>query len=127
MADEVGKLILIIDDDDTYRSSLNAVLRQQGFQTRTAVNGKEGVRLYREQPADLVITDLHMPEQEGLETIRILKEHSPSIRIIAISAGLTGKEINFLNIAERFGAQAVLQKPFDLEELVATVNRTLDL
>jgi DNA-binding response OmpR family regulator len=125
MADEAGKLVLIIDDDDTYRSSLDAALRQQGFQTQTAVNGKEGVRQYREQPADLVITDLHMPEQEGLETIRILKEHSPDVRIIAISAGLTGKEVNFLNIAERFGAQAVIEKPFSLQELVATVNKAL--
>ena len=80
-------LILIIDDDDQIRRVLRKTLERDGYDVADAPNGKEGIRLYRENPADLVITDIIMPEKEGIETIRELRRDFPEVKIIAISGG----------------------------------------
>jgi len=117
--------ILIIDDDDMFRDVLAAALEQSGHQVRQATNGIEGLQMFRAQPAELVITDIVMPEKEGLDTIRDLRRDFPQARIIAMSGGLAHDPKLYLHMAEKFGAAAVLAKPFHLGDLQRVVTETL--
>jgi CheY-like chemotaxis protein len=119
--------VLLIDDDDQFRSMLRQVLGREGHEVVEARNGKEGIALYRATPADLVISDILMPEQEGLQTIRELRAEFPAVKIIAVSGGGVHGTMNFLKAAKLFGAQRTLWKPFDLDELRQTVREVLDL
>jgi len=115
--------ILLIDDDDDFRNMLRTALEQDGYVVEEARNGHEGSQCYRTAPADLVILDLLMPQQEGLETIQTLRQEFPEVKIIAISGG-TGR-LNFLPLARRFGALRTLQKPFTLQQLHDAVREIL--
>lgn len=117
--------ILVIDDDDIFRDVLVSALRQAGHAVREAGDGNEGLRLFHEQPAELVITDIVMPEKEGLDTIRDLRREFPAARIVAMSGGLAHDPKLYLHMAEKFGATAVLAKPFQLAELYKTVDAAL--
>ncbi|MBA4135836.1 MAG: response regulator [Opitutus sp.] len=117
--------ILVIDDDDIFRDVLVSALVHAGHSVRQATNGVEGLRMFHEQPAELVITDIVMPEKEGLDTIRDLRREFPTARIIAMSGGLAHDPRLYLHMAEKFGAAAVLAKPFNLAELNQTVNAAL--
>jgi two-component system chemotaxis response regulator CheY len=115
--------ILVIDDDDDFRSMLRTALEQDGYVVEEARNGHEGSQRYRTAPADLVLLDLLMPDQEGLETIRTLRQAFPAVKIIAISGG-TGR-LNFLPLAQMFGALRILQKPFTLHQLQEVMREVL--
>lgn len=117
--------ILIIDDDDVFRDVLASALEHSGHVVRQAANGVEGLQLFHQQPAELVITDIVMPEKEGLDTIRDLRREFPRARIIAMSGGLAHDPKLYLHMAEKFGAQAVLAKPFPLAELKKVVDAAL--
>ncbi|HXR88538.1 MAG TPA: response regulator [Stellaceae bacterium] len=119
------KKILIIDDDATVRYTLRRILLSAGYAVLDAPNGKKGVQLFQLEPADLVITDIIMPEQEGIETIIELKSREPQTRIIAISGGGRTGARDLLHMAERLGADAVLHKPFDTAELIKAVKEKL--
>lgn len=99
------------------------MLRLTGHDVVVAANGKEGLDQLRLQPAELVITDLFMPEKEGLETIRELRRDFPNIGIIAMS-GEPGMP-SLLGIAKRFGALKTIEKPFDRNEMMAAVQEVL--
>jgi len=79
--------ILVIDDDIQILEMLGQTLEREGYEVVDALDGKEGMRLYREAPTDLVITDIVMPEKEGVETIMELKRDFPDVKIIAMSGG----------------------------------------
>src|ERR1051326_6890432 len=115
--------ILVIDDDKAVCYTLARVLATRGYEVITAPEGKTGVEMFRAHHPDLVITDLIMPEQEGMETIRQIRSESSDVKIIAISGG--GRLCNFdmLPIAERMGADDILHKPFDAQELLQRVGR----
>ena len=113
--------ILIIDDDDPARFALRAILEHADHEVLEASNGLEGVKRFREEAPDLVITDILMPEKEGLETIQELRRDFPQIRIIAIS----GSGANYLSWAEEFGALRTFLKPFDRKEILAAVQDLL--
>ena len=115
--------ILVIDDDDDFRSMLCMALERAGYTAEEARNGQEGVRCHRTEPVDLVITDILMPEQEGLETIQALRQEFPAIKIIAISGGMG--RLNFLPLAKKLGALQTLQKPFALQQLYDVVREVL--
>jgi CheY-like chemotaxis protein len=117
--------ILIIDDDDMFRDVLASALEQAGHQVRQATNGIEGLNLFHAQPAELVLTDIVMPEKEGLDTIRDLRREFPQARIIAMSGGLAHDPKLYLHMAEKFGATAVLAKPFQLADLKKAVDAAL--
>jgi CheY-like chemotaxis protein len=117
--------ILLIDDDHDFRSMLRTALEHDGYTVEEAQNGYEGIRRYRAAPADLVITDILMPEQEGLETIRELRQEFPAVKIIAMSGGGRTGNLNFLSLARRFGALLTLQKPFTLQEFREAVHQAL--
>ena len=118
--------ILVIDDDEQMRTLLRQVMEWAGHEVIEAGNGREGVQKYRKQPSDLVITDLIMPEKEGLETINLLKKEYPGLKIIAISGGgRIGPEV-YLPAAQELGADKVFTKPFDVHELAETVKELLN-
>jgi DNA-binding NtrC family response regulator len=115
--------ILVIDDDADMRALLEETLTSAGHEVVLAADGRQGVEQFRTRPADLVITDLYMPNQEGLETIIQLRKQAPGIRIIAMCGKPTAMPM--LSAAERLGAVAVLQKPFSPDQLLAEVEKVL--
>jgi len=120
------KRILIIEDDDLMRTIIATMLKRAGYETVMAANGIEGLLVFRSSPADLVITDLLMPEKDGLETIRELHGEFPDVPIIAMSAGSQLTALSFLPVAMRLGAKYLLPKPFDKDFLLKTVAEALN-
>lgn len=118
--------ILVIDDEDQTRNMLLQVLQRAGHEVVTARDGSEGLQLYHTTLADLIITDILMPEKEGLETIIELRREFPNVKIIAMSGGGHKGNLNFLQAAKRLGAQRTLQKPFHLQEVIQLVTEVLD-
>jgi CheY-like chemotaxis protein len=118
--------ILMIDDDDDFRDMLRRVLERVGYKVTEANNGRKGIEHVRTAPTDLIITDLLMPEQEGLETIRQLRQEFPAIKILVISGSGRIGTLDFLRVAEQFGASRSLRKPIDFQELRDTVRELLE-
>jgi CheY-like chemotaxis protein len=115
--------ILVIDDDVAVLEMVSEMLNSEGVTVLTAANGEEGMRLIRgHSEIDLVITDLIMPEKEGMETIRELKRDFPHIRILAISGGGRVSAQSYLTIAKALGADLTLGKPFVRQELLDAVH-----
>jgi CheY-like chemotaxis protein len=117
--------MLIIDDDENFRELLRLMLEQAGYEVVDACNGREGLSRYRAAPTDVVIVDLFMPEQEGLETIQALRRECPTVKIIAVSGGDRTGTLDLLPIAARLGAQRTLRKPLRLRELCDAVQAML--
>jgi DNA-binding response OmpR family regulator len=118
--------ILVVEDDPSIGRVLRIVLRQAGYQVIEARDGHEAMRLWRDQRADLVITDLHMPNKNGLEVIMELRALSPSVPIVAMTGGGRSKDIELLGDARLLGAVRTVAKPFGLEEMLAVVQQELD-
>jgi len=116
-------LILVIDDDPDVLDVIKVALESAGHEVLVAPDGQQGVKMYRARPADLIITDLFMPGQEGLETIKQLRIEFPEVSIIAISGRPTGGTM--LSVAKHLGAKAILQKPFLPAELLKAVEEAL--
>ncbi|HWE73423.1 MAG TPA: response regulator [Stellaceae bacterium] len=115
--------ILIIDDDAQMRRLLIRILKSAGHGVREASNGATGLKCFHEERPTLVITDIFMPEKEGIETIRLLRQQAPDLPILAISgSGLK----DYLNFAIQLGATAALPKPFSAERLLATVAQLVE-
>ncbi|MFH1766098.1 MAG: response regulator [Gemmatimonadota bacterium] len=113
--------ILIVDDEEMDRVLLSEILHQAGHEPRFAPNGQAALKIWKASDIDLVITDIVMPELNGLELLEALREEDPWVRVIAIS-GITAKK---LNEAARAGALAILTKPIDPRELLLEINRAL--
>jgi len=118
-------LILLIDDDELVRVTVARFLTDAGHQVTLAGNGADGLDKFGRAPFDLVITDIIMPEQEGIETIIKLRQRKERIPVIAISGGGRQRNLDFLNAAREFGADATLSKPFTGPELLAAVDAAL--
>ena len=117
--------ILLIDDDTRVLETYFLMLERAGYEVVKATSGKEGTRLFRNNPTDLVITDIIMPEKEGLETIMELRRDFPNVKIIAISGGAFLEPDDYLEMAKQFGAMRTLTKPIDQEELLEAVRECL--
>jgi DNA-binding response OmpR family regulator len=117
--------ILLIDDDEALRVALRLTLERAGYSVVVAREGGEGLQLFRRFPPDLVITDIVMEGQEGLETIQALRREAPGVKIIAMSGGGRRREDTFLDVARILGAQLTLDKPFDLQDLLTAVHTVL--
>ena len=117
--------ILVIEDDPGYAGALRRGLEEAGHRVRTAGDGEEGLRLYIARPADLVVLDLLMPRKGGLETMRDLRRGYPAARVVAISGAWQRGTGDPLHVAQLMGADGILAKPFDMEELVTLVARLL--
>ena len=118
--------ILVIDDNDKFREMLRECLANEGYDVITAADGKEGSKIYREAPTDLVITDVLMPVKDGTETIFELKKDYPSMKVIVISGGGTIDAETYLDAITAYtDIEYTFTKPFDMDEMLAAVKEIL--
>jgi YesN/AraC family two-component response regulator len=117
--------ILIIDDEAPIRSMIRLILEREGYTVAEAADGAEGIRCFREDPADLVITDLIMPNKDGIGMILDLKKEFASAKIIAMSGGGLNRPEGYLRGAQKLGAAYTLSKPINRQELLRAVKDTL--
>jgi DNA-binding response OmpR family regulator len=117
--------ILVADDDHVVRETVRQILEEAGYDVRCAADGVEALVKFREKCPDLVITDIIMPEKEGIQTILELRGEWPQGKILAISGGGRIGNADFLRMALSLGANAILAKPFDPDELLAKVEECL--
>ncbi len=126
------KKILIIDDNSIVRTTISDIIKAHGYDTVEAESGAQGIQSQKDNPADLVISDLCMPEKSGIDTIRELRSQYPNLKIIAISGGpgsenVTGFSIyeQMLQAATQAGASKTLKKPIPAEELMNEIQALL--
>jgi YesN/AraC family two-component response regulator len=117
--------VLLVDDDQFVVETLSSAITNKGHTLVTARDGKEGIRKFAEGRFDLVITDIIMPEKEGIETIMEMRRLAPGTRIVAMSGGGRTGNVDFLHMAEKLGATATLTKPIRLAEFYETLERCL--
>jgi len=118
--------VLVIDDDPTIRSLVAGILESRGHSLVQAIDGRAGIALFVKENFDLVVTDIVMPEQEGIETITAIRRVNRTVPILAISGSATiGGSGDYLRAAAALGASATLQKPFNPEAFLATVEKLL--
>jgi DNA-binding response OmpR family regulator len=122
---EAGERIMIVDDDPGIRRALKLLLSKAGYRVTQARDGLEALRLWRDHGGDLVITDLHMPEKNGIETIVELLTHTPGVPIIAMSGGGQTMRLDLLGSTTLLGTVLTIEKPFTLAEMLALVKRAL--
>jgi DNA-binding response OmpR family regulator len=120
------KSILVVDDDEYIRIMLKKLFEQEGYAVQSAENGKTAVKSIYEKPVDIVITDIIMPEKEGLETIMELRRDFPGLEIIAISGGGLIHANEYLKLAKVMGARYTFSKPLSIAELKAAVRSLLE-
>ncbi len=118
-------IILIIDDEPQIRSMLKLMLERDGYEVAEAPDGIEGIRVYRQKPADLIITDLIMPNKDGIGMIIDLKKEFPNVKIIAMSGGGLNKPEGYLKGAKKLGAACTLTKPIDRDEMLRAIKDVL--
>lgn len=116
--------ILIIDDEESIRLLLRSALEAAGYEVTEAVNGRQGLELYRSKPTDLVITDILMPELNGLDMLLELTREFLNAKVVAISGA--GGEKNVLDVAKLLGARQTFLKPFSMPQLLGAVRYELD-
>lgn len=114
--------VLVIDDEGLVRDTLRRALESAGIEVAVAADGREGLETYLANPTDVVVTDILMPEKEGIETIIELKRENPEVKIVAISGGDRAGNTDFLEMAGLFGADRILRKPFRPKELLAAID-----
>ena len=111
--------VLIIDDNELLRDTMRRAFEAAGHTASLARNGEEGVEALAARLPDVVVTDIIMPEREGVETIIAIRQAHPALPIVAISGGGRMTAMSLLDLAAKFGADATLQKPFRPKELIA--------
>jgi len=119
--------ILVVEDDNDLRAMLKVSLSRRRFTVLEAENGKEALTHFKPSVTDLVITDLIMPEEDGLKVIMRMRELKPSIKIIAISGGGKAGPGSYLNLAKALGADAIYSKPFSVNDMITKIEELLDI
>ena len=117
--------VLVIDDDAEVGEAVRRILQRAGFVVSAVMSSEQGLKIAAEQPVDVVITDIIMPDKEGLEVIMELSQEKPRPKIIAMSGGGMMEPRTYLSLAEKLGADEVIQKPFRPAELLALVEKLL--
>lgn len=118
--------ILVVDDEDSIRSLLTEVLSGAGYETFTAADGKEALSALEQHRIDLIMTDIIMPDMEGIEFInKVKRQKKLPVKIIAMSGSGNTRADTYLNLALKMGADAILGKPFSLNEVLETVKALL--
>ena len=117
--------VLIIDDDAELRTTAQHLLESEGFSVSVAANGSEALNLQRRQPADIVLTDVFMPEKDGIETIAELHREFPRAKVIVMSGSDAPRFRNVMVAARELGATRSLPKPLDAQKLIATSGSSL--
>jgi len=115
--------VLVIDDDVAVRQTIALLLEDAGIEVLQAADGMEGLKVFQRSRPDLIVTDIIMPEKEGIQTILDIRKLDQKLPIIAISGGGRIGNTDFLEIAARLGATVTLPKPFDPEVLIDMVRK----
>ena len=118
-------LIMIVDDDAHIQLALRQIVESCGHNAIEAGNGQDAIEMFGEYRPDLVITDIFMPQTDGIETIRAIRRIQPDARIIAISGGYVGSGWNYLGSVVVLGADLALQKPFTVSQLTTAIDLLL--
>jgi DNA-binding response OmpR family regulator len=118
--------ILLVDDNNELRAVIARSLKLAGHDVFTAADGKAALAILPKVTYDIVLTDIVMPDMEGLELIRSIRKINPAAKIVAMSGGGRGTAEDYLALAKKFGATATLEKPFQLDELNATIAKVLE-
>ena len=118
------KRVLIVDDNADSREILRSLLELEGYEVHLARDGEQALQLQRSAPADVVLTDIFMPDKDGVETIRDLCSEFPQTKIIAMS-GAANYKVDYLSLSLELGAAKVLRKPFDSEALLQALREVL--
>lgn len=119
-------ITLVIDDEPLMRNTIRRMLEGAGHRVVEADNGRRGLAAIEKMRFDVVVTDIIMPEMEGVETVRAIRTLAPGLPIVAMSGGGRLKNDDFLRIAECFGANQTLRKPFSKDELIAALERAME-
>jgi len=117
--------ILVVEDDIDLRGMLKTALERNSFTVFEADNGKEAIAHFKPGVTDVVITDLIMPEEDGLKVIMKIREIKPDIKLVAISGGGKAGPASYLDMAKALGADSVFYKPFSLNDLVVEIKNLL--
>jgi CheY-like chemotaxis protein len=117
-----GIRILVVDDLKDQRESLQRLLELEGYEVATASDGSQAVHAQRARPAQVLLTDIFMPGQEGIETIALFRREWPHVRIIAMSGGGEISRNGYLGVAQSIGADAALKKPFSFRALLEALD-----
>lgn len=125
MDSDLPKHILVVDDDDMMRAFIKELLIINDFKITEAANGKLGLKEFREDTPDLVITDIIMPEMEGISFIRELRSYNKDIPIIAMTGNVHGRMEEFLDISSQLGADEILRKPIKSKEFLEAINKLI--
>jgi CheY-like chemotaxis protein len=123
MSERQPKRLLVVDDDADMRLTLKLALEIAGYVVEVAANGREAVARQRESPCDVLITDIFMPDADGFEAIDAFRKQFPRTRIIVVSGGAQFTKRDYLPDAQLIGADATLQKPFDVDVLLRTLQQ----
>jgi CheY-like chemotaxis protein len=118
--------ILVIDDEVQIRTMLRQLLERSGYDVADAPDGNVAMKLHREEPADLIITDIIMPSKDGIETVCELTRAFPEVKIIAMSGGGSLSAEEYLDMAKRLGANRTLTKPIEKEDLLEAIRELLE-
>ena len=116
---------MIIDDEPAVRKTLRTYFERAGYQVAEAGDGRTALRLHAAAPADLIITDIFMPDFDGIETIRELRRVAPGVKVIVVSGGDSTGTLNMLEDAKLLGADRAFHKPLKPEELIGAVREIL--
>jgi CheY-like chemotaxis protein len=119
------KNILVIEDNENMLRMMNDLLNRSGYHVLSAIDGVAGLKAYRAEKPDLVITDIIMPDKEGLEVIMDLVKEEPRPKIIAMSGGGMMEPRTYLSLAQKLGADEVLEKPFRPADLLTLIEKLL--
>jgi DNA-binding response OmpR family regulator len=119
------KHILVIDDDESMRISMTRILERSGYEVSTALDGREGIRIFENVHIDLILTDIYMPDMDGLGVLLKLKTVDSNVKIIAMSGGSKRLGQEFLNFTKDFGAHFAIKKPFSNDEILLAIKSLL--
>lgn len=117
--------IVVIDDEPLIRSTVSTILTREGFNVETAADGKGGIALVHNNPPNVVITDIFMPNMDGIEIVMELKRSCPHTKIIAMTGGGQARMMELGSAAKHLGADYILHKPFDKKSLLAAMRAVL--
>lgn len=116
-------VVLIVDDDPDIRELWALVLGEAGFVVRAAPSGVEGIEIAESEHIDVVVTDILMPNKDGIETLLEIKSINPNVKVLVVSGGGSALRKSFLDVADKLGADATLPKPVDIDRLCAVVEQ----